>query len=200
MVPNLTPPLITAALVLAGLAVPAPSQTDNDAVALLPFRDGVEQYLALHQQAEGSAPAVPVPTDAATLYVVPAALRTQLQRVRAGTPEGKIFTPRAGRVFKRLIAQVTGGDYAALMIATHEDRDELGRAVVNERWPGSAVTTMPPDLLAVLPPLPSALEYRFVHRDLVLWDVRADLIVDVLRDAIPLQGGERGTVRRARRN
>jgi hypothetical protein len=123
------------------------------------------------------------------LYVVPTALRTRLQRARAGTVEGKIFTPRVGRVFRRLITQVTGGDYAALMRATHEDRDELGRAVVNDRWPGSALTTMPPDLLAVLPALPSELEYRFVHRDLVLWDVRADLIVDVLRDAIPLENG-----------
>jgi hypothetical protein len=55
---------------------------------------------------------------------------------------------------------------------------------------------MPPDLLAVFPRLPSELDYRFVHRDLVLWDVRADLIVDVLRDAIPLQSVERAIHRR----
>jgi hypothetical protein len=73
------------------------------------------------------------------------------------------------------------------MKETHDEPDELGRAVVNERWPGTALTTMPPDLLAILPPLPRELEYRFVHRDLVLWDVRADLIVDVLRDAIPMR-------------
>ena len=84
-------------------------------------------------------------------------------------------------------ARTVQGDYAALLRATHEDRDELGRALVNDRWRGTALTTMPPDLLAVLPPLPPELEYRFVHRDLVLWDVRADLIVDVLRDAIPLE-------------
>ena len=58
---------------------------------------------------------------------------------------------------------------------------------------------MPPDLLAVFPRLPSELDYRFVHRDLVLWDVRADLIVDVLRDAIPLEAG-RGTAQRGRHN
>jgi hypothetical protein len=73
------------------------------------------------------------------------------------------------------------------MRATHEDRDELGRALVNDRWPGTALTTMPPDLLAALPPLPPELEYLFAHRDLVLWDVRADVIIDVLRDAVPLE-------------
>jgi hypothetical protein len=43
---------------------------------------------------------------------------------------------------------------------------------------------------------PRELEYRFVHRDLVLWDVRADLIVDVLRDAIPVESDQRTTRRR----
>ncbi len=117
-------------------------------------------------------------------------------RARTGAPEGDIFTPRAARVFKKLISQAARGDYGALMAETHEDRDELGRAMVNGRWPGTALTTMPPDMLALLPPLPRELEYRFVHRDLVLWDVRADLIVDVLRDAIPVESDQRTTRRR----
>jgi len=33
--------------------------------------------------------------------------------------------------------------------------------------------------------LPEGLEYRFVNRDLVLVDLEADLIVDVLHDAVP---------------
>ena len=181
------------------MAAPAMSQSDNDVTALLPFRNGVDQYLELHHRVEATIPPVSLPADATNLYVVPAALRARLQRARAGTGEGKIFTPRAARVFKKLIAQVSHGDYAALMAETHEDRDELGRAMVNDRWPGTALTTMPPDLLAVLPPIPRELEYRFVHRDLVLWDVRADLIVDVLRDAIPLEG-TRGTAKGSRDN
>ena len=188
--------LLGATLVVLGMAVPALSQGDNDAAALLPFQTGVGEYLELHHRAEAAIPQVSIPTDAVSLYVIPTALRAKLQRARAGTGEGRIFTPRAARVFKRLITKATRGDYAALMTETHEDRDELGRAIVNDRWPGTALTTMPPDLLAVLPPLPRELEYRFVHRDLVLWDVRADLIVDVLRDAIPLETGQRTIQRR----
>jgi len=191
--------LLGATLVIMGIAAPALTQGDNDATALLPFRYGVDQYVELHHRAEAAIAPVSMPTDAVNLYVVPTALRARLLRARAGTAEGKIFTPRAARVFKRLIAQATHGDYAGLIAETHEDRDELGRAIVNDRWPGSALTTMPPDLLALLPPLPRELEYRFVHRDLVLWDVRADLIVDVLRDAIPLEAG-RGTAQRGRDN
>jgi hypothetical protein len=189
--------LLGATLAVIGMAAPALSQGDDDVAALQPFRTGVDQYVELHHRAEAAIPPASVPADAVNLYVVPTALRARLQRARAGTGEGKIFTPRAARVFKKLITQASHRDYAALMAETHEDRDELGRAMVNDRWPGSALTTMPPDLLAVLPPLPRELEYRFVHRDLVLWDVRADLIVDVLRDAIPLETG-RGTMPRKR--
>lgn len=44
---------------------------------------------------------------------------------------------------------------------------------------------MPPKLLLALPLLPEELEYLFVNRDLVLWDWHADLIIDVLPNAIP---------------
>ena len=42
----------------------------------------------------------------------------------------------------------------------------------------------PPVLL--LPTLPADLEYRLVGRNLALIDVRANIVVDVLRGAVPL--------------
>ena len=45
---------------------------------------------------------------------------------------------------------------------------------------------MPPAILATLTPLPQGLEYRFVYRDLVLVDVGANLVVDILENALPL--------------
>lgn len=42
-----------------------------------------------------------------------------------------------------------------------------------------------PTLLRALPALPAELEYRFAHRDLVLIDVHASLVVDILEDALP---------------
>jgi hypothetical protein len=43
---------------------------------------------------------------------------------------------------------------------------------------------MPIVLLQSLPPLPEDLEYRLLDHDLVLWDIHADLMLDVLPDAI----------------
>ncbi len=45
--------------------------------------------------------------------------------------------------------------------------------------------TFPPALLRKLPDLPPDLEYRIVGRSLLLRDVKANLIVDILRDVVP---------------
>lgn len=43
----------------------------------------------------------------------------------------------------------------------------------------------PPHLLAVLPPLPDELQYRFMNHDLILWDVHVNIIVDFIKGALP---------------
>ena len=47
------------------------------------------------------------------------------------------------------------------------------------------LATFPPALLRKLPDLPPELEYRIVGRSLILRDVKANLIVDILRDVVP---------------
>jgi hypothetical protein len=42
-----------------------------------------------------------------------------------------------------------------------------------------------PAVFNVLPGLPAELEYRFVGRNLVLLDAEANLVVDVVREALP---------------
>jgi hypothetical protein len=46
------------------------------------------------------------------------------------------------------------------------------------------LSTVPPNVLAVLPKLPDDLRYRFVGRHLVLLDVRSGLILDRIRFVI----------------
>ena len=58
---------------------------------------------------------------------------------------------------------------------------------VNMRYPvGQPLMTFPPNLLKQLHQLPEDLEYRFVGRDLILRDVKANIIVDVIRHATPV--------------
>jgi hypothetical protein len=43
---------------------------------------------------------------------------------------------------------------------------------------------MPTAIIQALPEVPWPLQYRFVYRDLVLLDVDAGLVVDILPDAL----------------
>jgi hypothetical protein len=56
---------------------------------------------------------------------------------------------------------------------------------VNAVLPWGAGEPASAALIGLLPPLPDELEYRFVGRHLVLLDVEANLVVDVLRMAVP---------------
>jgi hypothetical protein len=68
--------------------------------------------------------------------------------------------------------------------------DENGRLLpgahprVFEAFPVLDSSELPPLILMWLPTLPEELEYRLVDYDLVLWDVYADLVVDVIPYAL----------------
>ena len=47
---------------------------------------------------------------------------------------------------------------------------------------------MPPKILLLLPDLPRDVEYRFVGRHLILYDVRANMIVDDIQYALRCKG------------
>jgi hypothetical protein len=69
-----------------------------------------------------------------------------------------------------------------------EENPELRswRPRVNGAYPESAPYSMvSPNVLCNFPELPEELQYRFWGRDLLLWDYHANVIVDVLPDAIP---------------
>ena len=59
---------------------------------------------------------------------------------------------------------------------------------VYDPYPDWATQEMPAQLLQALPPTPRDIEYRLIDHDLVLLDIHANLIVDVLPDVIPRAG------------
>jgi hypothetical protein len=97
--------------------------------------------------------------------------------------------------FRRSIARcLTGRSVAELLADLEAERYEeegdqpgpLPAPRVNDTYPRTVeYPIMPPSLLAALPPLPDELQYRLVGRTLILWDHHADLVVDVMADALP---------------
>jgi hypothetical protein len=68
----------------------------------------------------------------------------------------------------------------------HQAPEDVPRLEVNDAFPWIAEHEMDPAVPVSLTPLSAELEYRFVHRDLVLLDVGANLIVDILENALPV--------------
>ena len=58
---------------------------------------------------------------------------------------------------------------------------------VNSVYPSALpLATFPPNLLKKLPELPPELEYRIVGRDLMLRDVKGNVVVDIMRNVFPI--------------
>ena len=72
-----------------------------------------------------------------------------------------------------------------LLFGNHEEAPpDAAWPAVNGRFPWMRGAAMWPCIIDALPPLPDELQYRIVGRDLVLVDVHANLVVDILREAL----------------
>ena len=57
---------------------------------------------------------------------------------------------------------------------------------VNAEYPKDVpLSTVPPDVLLTLPALPEDMQYRFAGKHLLLFDAKANIIVDFMLNAIP---------------
>jgi hypothetical protein len=161
----------------------------NRAEVVADFEHRVDQYVGLHRLVEAVLPPVLPSSSRAEVMRATARQHDTVRRGRENAREGDVFTPPIAEYFRSVVADTCHGDFTVLLRVTEDEFEPLGTARINERWPGALLTMMPPKMLAAFPPLPPEVEYRFVHHDLVLWDVHVDLIVDVLRDAIPAEAG-----------
>jgi hypothetical protein len=155
--------------------------------ALAGFEQGVADYVALHRRLEGPVPTNKVSDDLDQIRAAMDALAAKIQRERSGARRGEIFTTEASAAIRGLIRDACDGDFRRLLeIVQEEVEPGVGMPRVHDRWPaGVAHAMVPPSVLRRLPALPGELEYAFIGPHMLLWDVHADLIVDVLPNAIP---------------
>ena len=110
------------------------------------------------------------------------------REARKAPREGEIFTPDVADLFRRLLTtRLFGDEYSGADLAAEmEKRAVVALPVrVNEppAWDIDNAVLLP--LFSGLPPLPEELEYHLIGRDLVLVDVPSNLVVDVIRAALP---------------
>jgi hypothetical protein len=129
-----------------------------------------------------------MPLDEEDLFAADA-LRAAIVAARPNARTGAFFTPNVATRLKQRIdwaflhhpgiaadASVRGG---------YDPLPGESRPIVNEPFPpvSAAVRWLP--LARSLPLLPRELDFALWGRDLVLVDVRANLVLDVLPDALP---------------
>ena len=150
---------------------------------LTEFLDRVADYVEIRREVAAGMGGPVFCSDPEELTRQAAQLGAAIREARPLAREGAIFTPRVAAFFRARIAHAVRA--AAIDVATSGGLDEGVARDVYAVLPWGAGRRVWPVLVDALPALPQELEYRFVGGDLVLLDVDANLVVDVLPDALP---------------
>ena len=150
------------------------------------FDKRIAEYVKLHKKLDGELPRLKPTHSEAEILEHQRELARKLQEARAQAAPGNIFAPETAAEFRRLIAQTMQGAEAARIKKSMQRAEPLKLTLrVNDTYPEKApLQSTPPTLLLNLPKLPEELEYRVVGHSLVLRDVKANLIVDFINNAI----------------
>lgn len=160
-----------------------PLAPGDDSAVIQEFQRRLRQYDAVRQRLDAALPLQVVSSNAAVIIANRDAHNKALRSERLTAKQGDLFFPGIAALFRRVILDSLQGMPAEdfLMMITEDDATPMAPACVNASYPnGGALTTMPSQLLQVLPRLPVGLEYRFNGRDLILWDPHAGLIIDFI--------------------
>ena len=191
-----------AAIALASAGSPPPAlraapdsiaQTDKQRVnpnakAIADFQEEVAEYIELHRKLDGTLPVLSKDASAEEIDQHQRALGRLIQQARKNEKAGDIFERDVRPVLRRLLHGLfTGPDGQKLRMAVMEENPgEVVKLVVNGRYPDTIpLSSVPPQILQALPPLPQELEYRFIETSLILLDVHAHIIADYLTGAVP---------------
>jgi hypothetical protein len=177
-------------VLLAGVLAAGRAPSEQDSVEQdveRRFLAAVENYLTLCRRLEQDLPPLEPSSDANVIQLTVEARADAIRRARSTALAGDIFDPAVAEAFRRRVRRsFAGRDRAVARL--HDEMSEHGEhwrpAVVNGRFSWQTAAATPLFVLAALPALPAELQYRFVGHDLVLVDITANLIVDILPDAI----------------
>jgi hypothetical protein len=179
---------VIAAVVAAWTSASAQTVNPN-AAALDEFRKRVETYVELHKRAASGLPAPKKTRTPDEIEARERQLAESIRAVRTNARAGDLFGPAAPilrQIVRRDWARRSPADRRALRAELQEDGPYVGPVSVNMSYPsGVSLATAPAGLLQELPRLPEVLEYRLLAGRLILRDVSANLIVDLVEKAVP---------------
>ena len=176
----------TGAAGLAAVQAEPTSQVSLDKELVSHFKRRVDGYVKLREKLEKQGTRQKERADVGENLVSQNALAMRIRFARHDARPGDIFTPPITMALRRAMDPELRG-LAALRTreSIREDSPEVFVLVVNGDYPaGASRSTMPGNVLKILPPLPSVLEYRIVDSHLILMDAGANIVVDYVLDVM----------------
>jgi hypothetical protein len=180
----------TAILVIAALAPQAPQTTPQQpdfrvqiwGGAAADFSARMNAYEVMRARLGEGLPRLEVTSDPAEILRAETLLAARIREARAGARRGSIFSPAIRRAFRRALKSETDPGRCE---AIRDDNPGEFDYRINGTYPKyHPLSTVPPSILSTLPALPPDVYYRFLGRDLVLHDTRANVILDEIPDAV----------------
>jgi hypothetical protein len=146
------------------------------------FEALVMSYFQLRTMIEQELPPRVVTDDPRDNFRAERALAARIREARENAEIGDIFTAETIAEFRTILQQVMKPMTLAIIL---DDNPGKFSHDVNGTYPKRrTLSTMPGSILAALPALPEGVEYRFLARDLILHDTRANVILDRITCAI----------------
>lgn len=179
--------LVLGAVLLAGSAAFSYAQTSAEPVRA--FIAATREYASMHRRLEQTIGPIELNTTPESINRFIQQMAAAIRAQRPDAKQGDIFTAAVamelrGRINEALLEHgFTAADLRATELAHGIDSEGI-RLRVNGSFPWVLGVAMFPCLLEALPPLPPELQYRIVGNDLLLIDMHASLIVDILPSAL----------------
>lgn len=187
----------TLALVFAVITLPSGckhtsaenGEVEKDARAQQEFNNRMGVYVSVHRRAAQGTPHIKPSRSGSNVLQQQHELAAKIQATHAAS-EGRIFTPEVSAYFRRQIEAAYMANSQAIQASLEMTEPGAeqggGKVVVNQPFSeGLPHSSMPPTILLRLPRLPNCFQYEIANRDLVIRDMESNLVVDVLRSAIP---------------
>ena len=146
------------------------------------FTVRVHAYSELRHQIESQLKPVTQTADVRQLRRERRSLARAIRGARLGSVQGEFFTSATTAQLQLVLTRVVDATMCAAIM--DENPGEFAHKIDGAYPDGKTLSTMPGLLLARLPGLPDDIQFRFIGRHLILYDVRANTIIDQMPNAI----------------
>ena len=181
--------VMVAAAILCAVSARTADGQDTSTKNVRAFVTATRDYAVMHRRLEAQIGKIEITTSIADINRNIEKLAAAIRVERSDAQQGDLLTPALGFELRAAIVEALGDHGFTptdVLNAGRIDGIDDGRINlrVNSTFPWVLGGAMFPCVIEALPELPPELQYRFVGADLLLVDVHASLVVDILPSAL----------------